>query len=233
MDTKTSTLEQKTPPYLSFATFLNALNALAEHGIPGIIDRSVLKQFSGQNQGLILASFRFMGFTYEDDTPTDKLKEYAAADPEGRKAVLGYLIKDRFPNQVKILPNGTPNQLRLSFDYITAEASVKAKIISFFVQAAKEAGYAISPHILKGSRAIGLKPPGARKARIKEASNGQIDDTGNPQEENDLEGSTRLPIPIGPGKVWYVIVSKDHSAEEVDRFIKIVKIVLNAEEGKS
>jgi hypothetical protein len=225
MENKKPQHESKTPPYISFSTFLTALNLISEHGVPNVIERGIFTNFSGLNQRLILLSFRFMGFTNDDYTPTEKLKEYAKADPEKRKEILGFLIKERFKKQTEILPNGTINQLRDSFDYTGVETSVKAKIVGFFVQAAKEAGYQISPYILKGTRTRGPRSTGSRR---KQNGEGEEHNLTLPLDKKEKfgEGMTRLPIPIGHDKIWHITVSKDYTKDDVERFIQIIGIVL-------
>src|SRR5688572_9738781 len=107
METTKEVAVRQPTPYVSYATFSNALTSLVEHGIPSQIDRSVLKQFSGFNQNLIFQAFRFMGFTNDKDEPTEHLHRYEKASPELRTEILGGLLKNRYPQQVKILANGT------------------------------------------------------------------------------------------------------------------------------
>jgi len=214
----------KLPPYISYLTFSNALSTLAEHGIPSPIDRSVLKQFSGFNQGLLLQTFRFMGLTNEKDEPTEKLHDYEKADQEKRKTILGLLLKERYPEQVKILPNGTPQKLKDSFNNINVEASVKAKCISFFLQTAKATGFAISMHILKGSRTHGPRKDAGRKKIKSRYAN---EHSGSTKLDEGLEkGMVRVPISIGIGATWSVIVTEDYTKDDVERFTQIIKITL-------
>lgn len=215
------------PPYVSFATFLNALEGLAEHGVPAQIDRSVLGKFSGSVQRQLISAFRYLGFTDEKDHPTDKLKDYEKADKEKRKALLGIALKDRFPEQVKILPNGTQKLLHDSFDSIQAETSVKKKCITFMLQAAKEAGYQISTHLLRTTRTGTPRKPAVRKPTKPSTSDHTAQDDVKDGEKSVIpEGMVAVPIALGPQKVWKVIVEKDYMKEDVDRFIKVIEIVL-------
>lgn len=222
-DKKTDT--QKAPPYVSYATFSNALASLVEHGVPPQIDRSVLKQFSGVNQSLLFTAFRFMGLINEKDEPTNKLHEYEKADPEKRKTILAQILKERYPEQVKILHNGTPQMLRNSLDNVSVEASVKKKCITFFLQMAKGAGLQVSTHILQGARTRGPRKDTGKKPHIKKEkeSRGAISES---EEESEPKGRVRVPIAVGIGKTWAVIVDENYTNEDVERFVQIVQITL-------
>ncbi|MGH7227653.1 MAG: DUF5343 domain-containing protein [Nitrospiraceae bacterium] len=213
----------KALPYVSFATFDNALSSLVEQGLPSQIDRSVLKQFSGVNQNLLFTAFRFMGLTNEKGEPTDKLQEYEKGDAEKRKTILATLLKERYPEQVKILPNGTPQKLKDSFNSMNVESSVKAKCISFFLKTARAAGLPISAHIQKGAR--GTRTRGPRKDTGKKRNGASH--TPPPEHEEELqEGMVLVPISVGVGKTWSVIVDEKHTQDDVDKFVQIIQITL-------
>ena len=211
----------KQPPYISYTTFNNALASLAEQEIPTPIDRSVLKQFSGANQGLVLNTLRFMGLTNEKDEPTEKLYEYAKADTEKRKSILAQLLTERYSEQVQILPNGTPQKFKESFDNLNVEASVKKKCISFFLQMAKATSFPISTHIQKGER--GTRKGGQKTIKKKDST------ISKDLQHNEVpKGMVQVPIAVGVGKEneWAVIVREPYSKDDVDKFLQIIKITL-------
>lgn len=217
--------ERSTPPYVSFATFSNALASLAEHGVPTQIDRSVLGKFSGSTQAHVIHAFRSLGLTDKDNRSNDILRELASSDEERRKAILGDIIHSKFPEQVKVLPNGTPQQLRSAFDYTKVEPSVKAKCIRFFLNAAREAGLDISPHIKSVRVPVPRKEaPTKRKKRVKKDKKDEKRD--EVSEITELKGLTPVPISLGPNKVWYVHVDEQYTKDDVDRFTQIIGIVL-------
>lgn len=140
MENNNEIQKETTPPYVPFLTFLNALKSLTEHGVPGQIDKSVLSNFSGGTQRQLFPALRFMGFINENDEPTDSLEQYANADTEGQKTILKNNLADRYPDQINILPNGTAQQLKDSFNYIDLKSSVKDKCITFFLKTAEYRG---------------------------------------------------------------------------------------------
>lgn len=220
---------QETPPYMSFVTFSKCITSLGEHGIPDQIDRSVLAQYSGGVQTLLLQALKFMGFIDENGHPTEKLNKYVMADTEQRKAILGDILADRFPHQVKVLDAGTPQQLFNSFDYLKIESSVKQKCIAFFLKACKEAEFDISPHILRGKRAIARTKEGPFKFKPrKKAEKGKVaEKEGIEKELQGVEGLVNIPIPLGPDRVWYVRVDEKPRKEDVAKFTQIIEIVLS------
>lgn len=225
----TNEVALRTPtPYISFATFSNALTSLTEHGIPSQIDRSVLKQFSGFNQNLIFHAFRFMGFTNEKDEPTDDLHHYAAVSQEDRKGLLGDLLKKRYPEQVKILANGTSQRLNESFNDLNVESSVKKKCVSFFLQMAKTAELPISVHILKSSRTRGPRFEGGRKRSMARVQRGENAAKRNSTEEPSSvpQGMISVPIAVGIGKTWSIMIERTPQQQEKERFVQMVKLAL-------
>jgi hypothetical protein len=216
----------KTLPYISYATFSNALDSIVESGLPPQIDRSVLTQFSGANQNLILTTFRFMGLTDEKDKPTKEFMEYEKADQEKRKIVIGLLVKDRYPTHVRILANGTYQLLKESFDTKEVPASVRAKALSFFIGIARATGYNISAHIIKGMNARTVRRDAGSKKRTKVSEPGDVELYEDDVDIELTEGMVRVPISVGIGRTWYAIVSEDYTSEDVEKFVQIVKITL-------
>jgi hypothetical protein len=216
---------KKTPPYISYATFNTALATLSEHGLPPKLDRSVLKQFSGLNQTLLLSAFRYLGLTNEHDEPTEKFREFVGAESDKRKEILGLLIKVHYPEQVKVLTHGTHQQLKDSFDTTDVPSSVKTKCLSFFLGATKATGYVISNYIVKGMRTRGPRQfprkPSARASA--KTPNGEEASEDTPMLP---EGMVAIPIAVGIGKTWQVIVEKNYREDDVNRFVQIIRIAL-------
>lgn len=215
------------PPYVSFATFLRAIETLAEHGVPAQIDRSVLGKFSGSAQRHIIQAFRYLKLIDVNDSPTAELKNLTQKNKEARKGVLVDIIKFAYPNQVKVLSDGTDQLLRSSFDDIKVEPSVKSKCISFFLKAAQEAGLEISSHILRAKRAPTPRreAPRRRKKRTEKKKVGK-ETIEKESEVPQIEGLISIPIALGPNKVWYVQVEEDCSKDDIERFTKIIGMVL-------
>ncbi|MCH7501646.1 MAG: DUF5343 domain-containing protein, partial [Nitrospinae bacterium] len=206
------------PPYVSYVSFSNALSNLAEHGIPTKVDTSILGNFSGGLKRQLIQAFRFMLLIDENDTPTERLHQYAKADPDERKRILAELLRQCFRNQVDVLPSGTPQQLRNSFDNIKAESSVKAKCIVFFYQAARAAGIEISTHILRGIKTRTPRTEGRkRKKQVQRADTAE--EFGNEAEFEISPEKVKVPVPLGVDKTWVVYKDRDYTEPDLIRFI--------------
>ncbi len=215
--------QEKVPPYISAATFFNALASLVEHGVPQQIDRSVLSKFSGGVQRQLILAFNYLGLIDDEDRPTERLKSYEKADEERRKIMLQELIRQRFPRQVSILPDGTLQQLQSSFSEFEIEPSVRAKCVAFLLNTAKRIGLPVGKHIAKGSRVRGTRKAIKTKSKLPQST------TKTKNDDDDFEtfsDKVAMPIAIGPGKTWRIIVDKAHSKEDAGRFIQMIEIVL-------
>ena len=89
MEDVKSSPSKKTPPYVSYATFSTALASLCEHGLPPTLDRSVLKQFSGLNQTLLLSAFRYVGLTNEQYEPAEEFQAFVKPNMKNERKYLG------------------------------------------------------------------------------------------------------------------------------------------------
>jgi hypothetical protein len=233
MEKENNAVIPKKYPYVSFVTFKNALDAVTLIGVPPTIDRSVLQQFSGANQGLLLQAFRYLGFTNQNDESTAVFHKYAGAelDSEDQKVILGHLVKQCYPEQLKFLANGTMQNIKDTFNNTSVEASVKTKCLSFFLQTAKEAGLPISGHILKGARG-NRGPRGPRKEGPKKTTKGkgQADSSGSGGsiDENETpKGMARVRISVGLNNEWAILMPENYTKDELERFLKVVHITLD------
>jgi hypothetical protein len=214
------------PPYISFLTFMNALQSLTEHGVPGKIDGSVLSKFSGGVQRQLYPALNFMGFIDENDYPTDLLQQYADADKNGQQSILKEILRSHFPEQITILPNGTLQQIQDSFDYIDLKASVKSKCITFFLKMAEHSGFDISPHISKGMR---KRTASTKKTSKKRTVMRRTKFPNSRQQlpmEMDIPNLKKIPVPIGVNKTWYIYVDEEYSEEDIKKFTQIIELTL-------
>jgi hypothetical protein len=150
--TETAAEQKKlTVAYAPYRTFISALDSLA-NGLPHQIDRSIFPSLSGVTQSQLIGAFKFLGLISDDGKPTDELQKLVE-DKSQRKAHLHRMLERSYPKIIALdLKKVTPNGLDTAFkDYgLTGETNVKAK--SFFLQAVKEAGFELSPYLLKVTR---------------------------------------------------------------------------------
>src|SRR5689334_25190575 len=91
---------KRIPPYLPFKTFLSSVEALAQ-GVPPKVDRTLWRNQSGINQGLIMAAFRFLGLVKEGDTATVELASMAGNPSVNGPKVMRDIINFQYAPIVK------------------------------------------------------------------------------------------------------------------------------------
>jgi hypothetical protein len=158
--------EEKSAVYVPWATFLNALDQLAQ-GIPNRIDRSVFPGFSGAVQAQLLAGFKFLGLTTEDGTPTPAMNSVAVSDPAARKHGLNVIIQNRYSELFDLdLTKATPSQLseRISEAY-SVQGDTKKKALRFFLSAVGYLDLPISP-LFKVEKSAGSASVTTRRRRV-------------------------------------------------------------------
>jgi hypothetical protein len=159
------------PPYNSFRTFWSFIGTLATKPLPPQLDRSMFDGKSGSDQmglNFALQGFGLIASDEEKRAVKPTLEEIVAADVEGRKRLLGELIKQYYPKQVAIsAANGTEDMLLDSFktDFnLTGETRRKAA--TWFLHAMTEAGLAVSPHFPKVRAGGATQVTGSRRPRL-------------------------------------------------------------------
>lgn len=139
------------PPYCSYRSFDSLMNELREHEVlPAAIDRSFLSRRSGSEQSALILALRWFGFINESNVPTERLQGYIAANEEHGKELLKRSIEDAyaFISDGSInLRSATTQQMTERFRQYEISGSTLTKSVAFFLQAAKETGIQISPHI--------------------------------------------------------------------------------------
>lgn len=159
-----------TPPYIPFRTLKTFFHDLSEHGVPGRIDSSVLKRFSGAAQRQLRTALRFLDLVDQDDHPTDDLRQLSAAfGKDTWPAELERLLRSRYsPVLERVdLASASPSQVNQAFKQgfgANASDDVLRKCQLFFFQAVQEAGIPLSKRIpvITRMRAPSSRKPAAR-----------------------------------------------------------------------
>jgi hypothetical protein len=202
------------PPYIPFRTFKTFLQDLEEHGVPGRIDKTVLRRFSGGVGRQLKTALRFLNLIDGDDHPTDGLKDLSGAyGGDGWPAALAALIGSHYAPVVTRLDlaHATPGQLREAFKEgfgVGAADDVLRKSELFFLQAVQEAQLPLSKRITVssrqrssggGTRRRSLAPSDNAPAQVsKERPNGPDDDQ-----------TTTTSPPAAPERTPYQVLFED------------------------
>jgi len=139
-----------TPPYIAYRTLGTLFGDFKEHGLPPVIDRSVLTRFSGGVAGQIMSALSSLGLMDDKKKPTQDLAEIVAAyETDDYKPRLRQLIERNYPYVLKLnLETATPSMFADAFkNNLGAKEEVLRKCRTFFLQAARDVGIAIGPRI--------------------------------------------------------------------------------------
>src|SRR5882762_4209962 len=139
-----------TPPYLAHRTLRNFFDSLRASGIPGRIDRSVLKSLSGGAQSMLIGALRFFDLIGPDGAPTNMLERLVKAESDERNKIMADLLRKHyyfmFPPAFD-LERATMKMVREAFEKETGGGDTSRKAMVFFLLAAKETGVPLSSYI--------------------------------------------------------------------------------------
>jgi hypothetical protein len=178
----------RTPPYVSFKTFLTLLDELKTNGIPPQVDRSVLARFSGGVGAQLLGALKSLDMVTDDNKPTPSgIAIINALGTDPFNELLKAAMRGAYPflSDLNLL-HATPSMFAEAFRKGTdAKEDVLRKCRTFYLHAAQQVGIQIGPRIAKGSvpRASNGGSTGRRKARVpkeKDASKTGEHKGGNP-----------------------------------------------------
>lgn len=146
-DKKKEILSQEVvPPYIAYRTFINFISTLSE-GVPGRVDRGVMRTMSGGVQIQLMSTLKFLGLISEDGTTTNSLVVLAESDSKARKGILEELLKSCYPFVFEDgidLATATFHQLEEKFKKTGAGGGTVRKCLRFFIEAAKDAEIPLS-----------------------------------------------------------------------------------------
>jgi hypothetical protein len=153
-------------PYIPFNTFISALDNVAQHSVPNVIDRSSFPSFSGASVAGTLSAFKYFGLIDGEGKPQTALHSLAM-DKDKRKENVKTLLEQKFGSLIALdLSRSTPSEFEQAFsnDEFSVSGDTKVKAKTFFIKAAQYAGIPISKLLLNKSRSSsGTRKPRANK----------------------------------------------------------------------
>jgi hypothetical protein len=175
--------KMRTPPYVSWRTFLTLLSEFKTNGLPPQVDRSVLKRFAGGMQGQLLLALRSLDLIDAENKPKPKLKGIVDAyETDAFQGEMRTIMSATYPYVFRLdLMSATPTMFADAFkDNTDAKEDVLRKCRTFFLHAAKELGIPLGPRIEKATfpraKSNGVK---RTKPKGKPDEAGGVGDTGN------------------------------------------------------
>ncbi len=217
---------RSTPPYLPYATFKNFLDSL-KAGIPGQIDRSVMRSMSGSAQSMLIGSLRFFDLISEDGKPSPMLGKLVNAEPVDRQKILHGLIETAYPFMFgggMSLKTATPKQVTDAFADAGVSGDTIRKAVVFFLSAAKDADIPLSPFLKV--RQPGRPPGGSVKRRVRPVALGAPSGANKGGAANGMSEKTPYEMLIG-------ILDPDHmEKEEQDAVWTLIRYLKKQETGE-
>jgi hypothetical protein len=185
--------ETITPPYVPWATFISALDALRNHGIPASskIDKTIWESQSGSIRGQLIQAFKFLSLIDEGSRVLPALPTLVAAQSaEERKPLLKKLIEQKYRDIIALnLQTISPGQLDDAFRKLGISGSTLKAATRFFIKACGELGIPIAQRFSERTRATGPRGPRKKKAaNAQNKPNGQdpVQHVGNGSWEEQL-----------------------------------------------
>ena len=190
----------KSIAYVSYLTFKNNVQTLAESTVPTRLDHHVLQGLSGASRGSLLSSLRFLGLLGDQGVVNQECRELVDAFKKGEdsyRAALRKILERAYKPIVGPLDiaRGTLPELERSFRAAGMPAGqMLTKSIRFYLKALSDCGVTVSPHITKKRPRTSGKKNGGGKAKAK-AKTSRQPATDTETSTEIPSGFERLPIP--------------------------------------
>lgn len=137
------------PPYCSYKTLRNFIEPF-KITMPGRIDRTIMKNYSGAQQAQLLNALKSLGLIASDGVPKPQLHRWVKADGEERQKVLKEILVAAYPfifSDGFDLTTATPGSFDQRFAQTGITGDTIRKCVVFFIAAAQAAGIQLSPYI--------------------------------------------------------------------------------------
>ena len=153
----TDRYKKRSPPYVSYKSFLTLLEDLRGQGVPARLDRSYWgEKFSGSTGSQLMSALRFLELVDGSGVPSPTLKELVKARSNERGDILKQISHNSFvflQTPSFEAESATYSQLEEVFkEEYKVDKDVARKCIKFFVEIVIDAGIPLSPYITKKSK---------------------------------------------------------------------------------
>lgn len=159
-----------TPPYAPYPSYKTSLKVMKDTLVPDRVDRSIWgNKFSGSVVTQMLTTYKFLGLISSDGEPHQRLRKLVAAlDTDQWATELRQVIETAYAPLLTLdLEKASATQFNERFRAsYRAEGETARKCMTFFLQAAREAGISLSPFLVAGSKPRASSSGGKRKPRI-------------------------------------------------------------------
>jgi len=220
------------PPYPTYKTFVGLIDELRSHEVvPEAIDRSYLSKRSGTEQSALIAAMKWFKLIDECGAPTRLLRDFVVADDEKAKSMFKAIIEASYGSITDgtfALGSATTNMLADKFREYDISGSTLTKAISFFLSAAKDAGFKVSPH------AKAPPAPSNGGAKRKPKITAPLTPLPLPPDPGAPEGKPKaprdemvaIPIPIFGDQDGVIYLPGQMTAKQWENVIKMTEFIL-------
>jgi hypothetical protein len=211
-----------TPAYVSPKSLFTFLaQRRADGHITDVIDKSLMKNFSGSTQNEMTSALKFLKLINDKGEPTALYRELITeADEAVRTQLAAKMLREAYGFVFEApgfsLERGTTFQLSELFKKAGASGSTMVRGISFFLATAKAAGFKISstiqaPTLPRAPRSKTAKKPIALAQAEKAAAEGDGDDS---DDSGDDSGVMRFEIPIPVDRRVRITIPADFNSAD-------------------
>jgi hypothetical protein len=240
-----TTTNRLAPPYVSYGIFTKSIETFTNTTVPtGPIDRRVLNEFSGADYGALISTLRFLGLVDDDRKATNEYRELVkfSTDSSKFKEYLRQILGVKYKPIIGTLnlTHGTSAELEKAFkDYGVPVGQMLTRTVRFFLKAAGEAGYQLSPYMTARkprtpSTTTRKNVSGKARQNIKQRDKEEHHD----EEQIIPEGFERLPLPGIPNSfIQYPAGLTEAHCQVLEAMIGVlrtsVKVRTGGKEGKT
>jgi hypothetical protein len=215
------------PFYGSYASFVRALKALKESGIPKRVTARSLTPLIGDEGPRISTHFYSMGWTDADDKPTDELIRLVSAFGEDPwKATLKEVVErfyDFVPRPWADLTSGRLHEAFLSHTGRDAKVLVSAE--TFFLSLALECGIELSERLYMRAARAHSEMAKRAKGDIEDAGEGADELRGSEKPKALATPAVKIPLAHEDGAESKSLVAISGSLERINMILALSKLL--------
>lgn len=228
---------QLSPPYVSYRTLMTQVERMESEGIPSKLDSHFLRQMAGGTQNHFRNALRSLGLVGEDSRPTQLMYQLVEARGKARGQLFAQIMTDRYPSLYQLPPNASKSDFFsvLVEDYGVKSADQQRKILTFYVNAADEAGADVSTH-LRPSKS-GPRRPSTRRSTRRTGTSGAASQPGDGSAAQNVPGGGDvLSDEVMRGMYFKLLLDKaekaDNDSDLLDRIERLVGTARSSDQGR-
>lgn len=207
------------PPYIAFQTLKTLLQNMKADGVPGRIDKTMLRNFSGAVASQLITALKFLHLTDAAGHPQPPLRSLVEAyGTDVWPERLAGIIRTSFSPIFSLnLETATPGQFNEAFAReFDGEGETMRKAVTFFVNAVREAQIPISSYIMKNK-----KPRAAATKKREKKSKSGSENNGQNNTHNHITPAHN--VSKSPSELLLGLFDPDMNSAEQDALWILIK----------